>query len=62
MDMKENQETWKEWATCNNPEDQALPGEWETTLTDFQKCIMLKIIRPEKIMFAFKNYVKVHMG
>lgn len=60
--MKENQEPWKEWATCATPEDQKLPGDWEETLTDFQKCIMLKVFRPEKLMFAFKNYVRTHMG
>ena len=60
--MKENQEVWKEWATCLNPEDTNMPGDWEETLTDFQKCIILKVFRPEKLMFAFKNYVRTHMG
>ena len=39
-----------------------MPNGWEETLTDFQKCVMLKIFRPEKLMFSFKSYVKVHMG
>ena len=61
-DFKENEADWEEWATCEYPEHDLLPGEWEAKLTDFQKCILLKCFRPEKIMFAFKDYVKLHMG
>lgn len=31
-------------------------------ITDFQKSVLLKVFRSEKLMFAFKNYVKRHMG
>lgn len=60
--MQDNTEAWTTWATCLNPEDDKMPGEWEETLSDFQKNIMLKVFRPEKLMFAFKNYVRTHMG
>lgn len=60
--MSENTEDWLAWAACAEPENDALPGDWEETLTDFQKCILLKVFRPEKLMFAFKNYVRYHMG
>lgn len=61
-DMRENEQGWNEWATSASPEDEPLPGDWQETLTDFQKCIMLKVFRPEKLMFAFKEYVRHHMG
>ena len=61
-DMKENPEEWKKWGICPSPEEQKMPGDWEKVLTDFQKCIILKVFRPEKLMFAFKNYVRLHMG
>lgn len=60
--MKDDAEAWTTWATCADPQDTDLPNEWEESLTDFQKCILLKIFRPEKLMFAFKNYVRTHMG
>jgi len=60
--MKENPEEWKKWGICPSPEEQKMPGDWEKVLTDFQKCIILKVFRPEKLMFAFKNYVRLHMG
>ena len=62
QDMKDNEEPWTEWATCATPQEDPLPAPWEESLTDFQKCILLKIFRPEKLMFAFKNYVRTHMG
>ena len=34
-DIKENQEAWYEWATCLDPQDTKLPGDWEDVLTDF---------------------------
>lgn len=60
--MKEDEDTWRKWATCMEPHEDKLPGAWEESLTDFQKCILLKVFRPEKLMFAFKDYVRTHMG
>ena len=61
-EMKEDAANWQKWATCADPQDTKMPGDWEETITDFQKCVLLKVFRPEKLMFAFKNYVRVHMG
>jgi len=61
-DIKENHEVWHNWATCLDPQDSPLPGEWNEKITEFQKSILLKVFRSEKLMFAFKNYVKMNMG
>ena len=34
-DFKESEAEWEEWATCENPENDPLPGVWEAKLTDF---------------------------
>ena len=39
-----------------------MPDQWEEKLTDFQKQIMIKVYRPEKLMFAFKKYVHQNLG
>ena len=39
-----------------------MPDQWEEKLTDFQKQIMIKVYRPEKLMFAFKKYVHENLG
>jgi len=34
-DFTANEAGWAEWAACEYPEKDPLPGEWEATLTDF---------------------------
>jgi len=60
--IAENQEAWTKWATCEDPILEKLPADWEEKITDFQKKILLKVFRPEKLVFAFKKYVNDHMG
>ena len=60
--IAENQEDWTTWGQCDDPLNTKMPGDWEEKLTDFQKCIAIKVFRAEKLMFAFKKYVNVHMG
>jgi dynein heavy chain len=38
-------------------QDEPLPGEWDTKLNSFQKMIILKAIRPDKISQAIQNYI-----
>jgi len=61
-DIKENLEAWMTWATCPDPEETTLPGEWETKISDFEKSVLLKAFRNEKLMFAFKHYVNNNLG
>jgi dynein heavy chain, axonemal len=39
-----------------------LPSIYEDRLSAFQKCMLLKALRPSKLMFAVKNFVKVELG
>lgn len=60
--MEENEDAWTKWATSNEPHEEKLPLEWEDKLTDFQKLIVLKAFRSEKMMFAFQNYIIAHLS
>jgi len=53
---------WHEWATCAEPHTAKLPGEWEAKLSNFERLIVLKAFRPEKLLFAFTNYVFDEIG
>jgi dynein heavy chain len=59
--MAENEEAWTKWATCDDPIEAKLPEDWSEKITDFQKKILLKVFRPEKLVFAFKKYVNERM-
>lgn len=60
--FKENEAVWLDWAQSENPHTEPLPLEWKDNLDDFQKLIVLKAFRPEKLMFAFQIYVLENMG
>ena len=44
------------------PQNEALPGEWDTRLNTFQKLIVLKALRSDKITLAVQNFVVEHLG
>ena len=60
--FKENEAVWLEWATCDKPHIDPLPLDWQEKVSDFEKLIILKAFRPEKIAFAFQLYVLDNMG
>lgn len=42
--------------------EEPLPGEWNDKLNSFQKMIVLKAIRPDKISLAVQNYIIEKIG
>jgi dynein heavy chain len=44
---------WSQWATSNEPHTEPLPLDWNEKLTNFERTIILKAFRPEKLLFAF---------
>lgn len=43
-------------------ETEALPGEWDGKLNSFQKMIVLKALRPDRITLAVQNFVIENLG
>jgi hypothetical protein len=41
----------------NFVETTLLPGKWETKLTPFQRLLVLKCFREEKLIFAFPDFI-----
>lgn len=44
------------------PETFPLPGAWDEKLNSFQKMIVLKALRLDKIPLAIQNYIIEHLG
>jgi dynein heavy chain len=57
-----NWDAWLEWGTCADPQTTPLPLEWAEKLNNFERLIVLKAFRPEKLLFAFQNYVIDEIG
>jgi dynein heavy chain, axonemal len=53
---------WLNWATCATPHIEHLPLGWEQKITNFEKLIVLKAFRPEKLLFSIQNYVIDEVG
>jgi len=45
-----------------SPEVEPLPGDWDTKLNIFQKMIILKAFRPDRICIATQNFVIESIG
>lgn len=45
----------------SEPEKMPLPGDWEGKINSFQKMIVLKAIRPDKLVMAVQDYICEHL-
>ncbi len=60
--FREKQESWLKWARSESPHIETFPGDWHTKLMEFQRLVVLKAFRPEKIAISFQMYVLNNMG
>ena len=63
--MTLNPKEWYRWfqSTKPDPELAALPSEWETKCEDrLKKMIVLRCLRPDRVIFSIRNFVQHHMG
>lgn len=59
--VQENIDKWKAFYDLANPEESRFPAPFDQ-ITDFVQLILLKAIRPDKIVNAVKNFIVQHMG
>ena len=57
-----NSKEWKRWFMSATPESDSLPGEWEQKCDRMRKMILLKIIRPDRVLFATTSFVSEKIG
>ncbi|KAK2581073.1 hypothetical protein KPH14_006115 [Odynerus spinipes] len=58
----ENLDEWRRYYDLINPETASIPEPWESNLTAFQKLIVIRMIRPDKIIIAIMQFVEDGMG
>jgi dynein heavy chain len=61
-DFSVNVKSWKSFVQHSTPQSIPLPGSWNTKLKDFDRFLLVKALRQEKLLFAFADYVREHMG
>ena len=61
--VKNNIDAWENYVL--NEEEfylENMPNDYSNTLSSFDKLLILKIFKPEKLMFAFQKYVEIELG
>ncbi|KAK4826757.1 hypothetical protein QYF61_011125 [Mycteria americana] len=52
---------WKKWVDSERPEKEKLPQEW-TNKSSLQKLIILTVLCPDRMTYAFRNFVEEKLG
>ncbi|GFT27966.1 dynein heavy chain 7, axonemal, partial [Nephila pilipes] len=55
-------DTWKITYDSKTPHDLSLPGKWETSTTHFQKLLILRCLRADKIVPMVTKFVSDNLG
>jgi dynein heavy chain len=61
-DIVDNMDAWQLDVDSPNPQDEPLPGRWDGALDLLQKMLVLRALRPGKIVPAIQNFVRHHLG
>nr|XP_058956956.1 dynein axonemal heavy chain 7-like [Pocillopora verrucosa] len=55
-------EGWKKIYDSNEPQNEPLPGDWDEKLGQFQKMVILRCLRPDKMTPAVQDFVTAKLG
>ncbi|KAJ6640492.1 hypothetical protein lerEdw1_013683, partial [Lerista edwardsae] len=60
-DIEGSAKRWKKWVDSECPEKEKLPQEWKSK-TSFQKLIILRALRPDRMIYALRNFIEEKLG
>lgn len=60
--MTTNEQKWRDWLMGAMPHRTPLPAPWHEQLNSFQRMLVLKCLKEEKVLFAVKDYVVEQIG
>lgn len=55
--FEKNTSVWKTYFDSAEPQSTPLPGDWNTRLNDFQKLLVLRTLRADKVVSGIQNYL-----
>lgn len=53
---------WRKFYDYENPQDHTIPKPWDTCLSEFDKLIVMKLIRPDKLLVSVSRYIQNQIG
>jgi len=60
--LSKESDAWRAFAESESPHTSALPGSWDGKVTAFQRLLLLKAFRPEKVAFGSVEFVGSELG
>ncbi|KAL0236998.1 hypothetical protein PCE1_000395 [Barthelona sp. PCE] len=60
-DLEASSKRWKDWFQQQFPEKARIPGDYNN-LSDFQKLLLLKALRPDRLIYSLHAYVDANLG
>lgn len=61
-DINKSWVNWNKFCLADDPFNEKLPNNYNETFDLFDKLMLIKIFKSEKLMFGFANYVEHHIG
>ncbi|KAE8744396.1 hypothetical protein FOCC_FOCC009000 [Frankliniella occidentalis] len=53
---------WHSWYTQQNPENSPLIGEWQEQCTEFQRILIVRALRPDRVTFCVSAFIVNTLG
>lgn len=60
--MQSDSEEWCSWFDSEKAEVAVLPGEYQKTLTPFDRLILLRAIRPDRLLISLSDFIVTTIG
>lgn len=62
LHIRDNIEGYKKIFDCASPHKEPIPGDWNSNLTGFQKLLLLKCLRPDRVISGVQDFVASQLG
>jgi len=60
--MQSESDDWQKWFDAEMPEVAKLPGDYQKNLNAFDRLILLRALRPDRVTTALKSWIEEMMG
>ena len=57
-----NLKEWKLYAASSEPYKAPLPENWDQKFDDFNRLLLVRALRPDKLLLAFTEYIHRSIG
>ena len=60
--FEQNSSEWRKWYLNPTPEATPLPGEWENKCNELQRMLLIRFLRPDRVVYAVSSFVANNLG